>query len=256
MGLGLTKRHQLIINKLNKEGYVNVSELSRELNVSTVTIRKDLKFLEDKKLLFRSHGSATPQNPYIADRHVNEKEKMQVLQKQQIAMKAISLLEVNDSIILASGTTINELSAQIQPLEGLTVICSSLIASRNLNLKGEVDVIQLGGMVRRSSSSVIGPHAERMLEGFNCSKLFLGVDGVDPDYGFTTTNAMEASLNQKMIEAAQRIIVLADSTKFGRRGFGKICDTERVDIVITDIEAPEQVIKRLREKGVEIIVVG
>jgi DeoR family transcriptional regulator of aga operon len=255
MGLSIAKRHQLIISKLNKEGYVNVSELSRELEVSTVTIRKDLKFLEDKKLLFRSHGSATPQNPYIADRHVNEKEKMQVAQKQSIALKAISFIDPNDSIILASGTTINEFSQHVQPLDGLTVICSSLIASRNLTVKGDIDVIQLGGLVRKSSSSVIGPHAERMLEGFTCNKLFIGVDGIDPEYGFTTTNAMEASLNQKMIEAAQKVIVLADSTKFARRGFGKICDTGRVDMVITDKDAPQLVVNRLREKGVEITVV-
>jgi len=98
--------------------------------------------------------------------------------------------------------------------------------ARNKN----IDIIQLGGFVRNSSVSVVGNYAEKMLENFSCSKLFMGVDGIDLDYGLTTTNMMEANLNQVMIQAAQKVYVLADSSKFGRRGFGKICD---LDAVIT-----------------------
>lgn len=254
MVISIAERHQLILNKLEKQGYVNVAELSKELKVSTVTIRKDLKLLEDRKLLFRTHGSATPENPYIANRPVNEKEKIQVEQKQQIAARAVQLIEPNDSIILASGTTINEFARQIKPKDGLTVICSSLIASRNLIGQNEIEIIQLGGLLRKSSSSVVGPHAEKMLEMFNCNRLFIGVDGIDPDYGLTTTNALEASLNQTMIEASHKVIVLADSTKFGRKGFSRICGLERVDTIITDKDASEKLIEKCREKGVEVVI--
>ncbi|MFW5707316.1 MAG: DeoR/GlpR family DNA-binding transcription regulator [Bacteroidota bacterium] len=255
MVLSIAERHQYILNKLKSKGYVNVVELSKELKVSAVTIRKDLKLLEDRNLLFRTHGSATPQDPYIADRHVSDKEKLQVEQKRRIAHKAASLIEPYDSVILASGTTINELSRQIQSVEGLTVISASLIAARNLTMNDGLEVIQLGGMVRKSSSSVVGPHAEKMLGGFNSNRLFLGVDGIDPDYGLTTTNAMEASLNQVMINAATKVIVVADSTKFGRKGFGRICGLERVDTIITDEDAPQPLISRCREKGVEVLIV-
>jgi DeoR family transcriptional regulator, aga operon transcriptional repressor len=255
MALSIAERHQIIVNRLKSQGYVSVAELSKELKVSAVTIRKDLKLLEDRKLLYRTHGSATPQNPYIADRHVNEKEKVQVEQKHRIGKMAAAHVEPFDTIILASGTTINEFSRQIEPGDGLTIICSSLIAAQNLTAHNNVEIIQIGGMVRKSSSSVAGPHAEKMLEGFTCSKLFLGVDGIDPDYGLTTTNAFEASLNQAMIKAAQKVIVLADSTKFGRRGFSKICGLESVDLIITDQEAPENILSRIREKGVEIKLV-
>ena len=255
MTLSIAERHQYILDKLKIHGHVSVVELSRELKVSTVTIRKDLKLLEDRKLLYRTHGSATPQDPYIADRHVNEKEKIQTEQKKRIARKATSLIEPYDSIILASGTTINELSRQIHAVEGISVITASLIAAQNLTLNQGIEVIQLGGIVRRSSSSIIGPHAENMLRGFNSNRLFLGVDGIDPDYGLTTTNAMEASLNQVMIEAATKVIVLADSSKFGRRGFGRICGLERVDMIITDTGTPQNLITRCREKGVEVLVV-
>lgn len=255
MAQSIAERHQLIMKKLKAQGYVNVAELSHELGVSTVTIRKDLKLLEERNLLFRTHGSATPQNPYVGDRPVNEKEKLQVEQKQRIAGRASMLVQANDSIIIASGTTINELARQIQPREGVAVICASLMAAQHLSIHKDLEIIQLGGILRKSSSSVVGSYAEKMLESFNCHKLFLGVDGIDPDYGLTTTNANEASLNQVMIEASHKVIVLADATKFGRRGFGRICGLERIDMIITDQEAPQNIISRCREKGVEVVCV-
>ena len=113
----------------------------------------------------------------------------------------------------------------------------------------------MGGMVRRSSLSVLGPFAEQMLGSLSCSKLFMGVDGVDLDYGVTTTNHIEASLHKQMIASVQKVIVLADSSKFGRRGFSKICDMSAVDQIITDDKAPASVIERLQESGVDVTVV-
>lgn len=251
----IAERHRFILEKLKEKGYVNVLELSSELNVSAVTIRKDLKLLEKRNLLFRSHGSATSRDPYITDRHVNEKEKIQIEEKKRIAQAALSLIQPSESIILASGTTINELSRQMKTLDDITVISASIIAAQNLTVNTGIELIQLGGLVRKSSSSIVGPHAERMLRGFSINRLFLGVDGIDPEYGLTTTNSLEASLNQVMIEATTRVVVLADSTKFGRRGFGRICGLDRVDTIITDTAAPEKLVRLCREKGVEVIIV-
>ena len=105
------------------------------------------------------------------------------------------------------------------------------------------------------SLAEMGPFAEQMLRSFNCSKLFIGVDGIDPDFGLTTTNMLEASLNRAMIDAAQKVVVLADSSKFGRRGFSKICDLESVDRIITDNRVQPLYLDRLRERGIEVTVV-
>lgn len=255
MSKNIAERHQWIIDRLTETRRVNVLELSAELEVSAVTIRKDLKLLEEKNLLFRSHGSAIPQNPYVLDRHVSEKEKIRTEQKSRIAAKAASLVEERDYIILASGTTINEMARQLRNNRNVTVISASLIASQILTGNPDIEVIQLGGMVRSSSSSVVGSKAEKSLEDYNCSKLFIGVDGLDPESGLTTTNALEASLNQKMLISAQKIIVLVDSTKLNRKGFGKICSLSQVDIVITDVEADPETVKQIEEKGVEVILV-
>ena len=93
-----------------------------------------------------------------------------------------------------------------------------------------------------------------MLENFSCSKLFIGVDGIDLNYGLTTTNLLEANLNRSMMDAAQKTIVLTDSSKFGRRGFGKICSLEAIDQIITDDKVPPQIVKGLEEMGIEVTI--
>lgn len=251
----LAERHQYILTKLKTEGHVKVLDLCSDLNVSSVTIRKDLKLLEDKQLLYRTHGGGTLSNPYMVDRHVNEKEKIHRDEKSGIGHAAARLLEPNDCIIIASGTTVLSLARQIQPQGSLTVITAALNVAMELNRQPEIEVLVLGGMLRKSSSSATGSYAERILDDFSCSKLFLGVDGIDLEFGLSTTNVMEAQLNRKMITVAQRTIVLADSSKFGKRGFGRICGIEEVDTIITDNGISEHMFHSLQGMGVEVVVV-
>jgi DeoR family transcriptional regulator, aga operon transcriptional repressor len=251
----LTDRHQHIITKLRKEGNVKVLDLCSELNVSSVTIRKDLKLLEDKDLLFRTHGGGTMSNPYTADKPVKEKENIQSGEKLNIGEAAASLVEQNDCILIASGTTVLSLARNIYPKGNLTVITAALNVAMELIRHPEIEVIQLGGLLRKSSSSVTGNYAEKILEDFSCSKLFLGVDGIDLEFGLTTTNMMEAQLNKKMIKASQKTIVLADSTKFGKRGFGKICGLEDIEQIITDSGISDHMVESLKGLGIEITIV-
>lgn len=251
----LTQRHQHIITKLKKEGIVKVIDLCSELNVSSVTIRKDLKLLEDKKLLYRNHGGATKSDPYTADRPVNEKEKINPDEKSRIGRAAAELIQPDDCIIIASGTTVLSLAKNIYLDESLTVITAALNIAAELMHHPQIEIIQLGGLLRKSSSSVTGRYAEKILEDFSCSKLFLGVDGIDIDFGLTTTNIMEAQLNRKMIETAQKTIVLADSSKFGKRGFGKICRIEDIDQIITDSGISDHMAETLKSMGIEVTVV-
>lgn len=255
MVINIVERHKLILEKLENDGFVNVNELRREFQVSAVTIRKDLKLLEDRKLLFRSHGRAIPSNPYITENHVEIKEKINTEQKQKIAIAAKKTVQPLDTIIMASGTSVIEFARQIAEMEKLTVVSASLNTSLILSKNPNIEVIQLGGSVRPNSSSVIGPIVEKMLAEFTFTKLFLGVDGIDLEYGLTTTNAMEASLNKVMIKASQRIIVLADSSKFGRKGFGRICGLEDVDQIITDDGIDEKTKSRVLELGIDLIIV-
>ena len=253
--MNLAERHQFILSRLQKDQYINVVDLCKELKVSSVTIRKDLKLLENKNLLFRTHGGATVNNPYTVDRPVNEKEKLQSTEKNKIGSAAADLLADNESIVISSGTTVLYFAKNIPSGSILTVVTSALNVALELMREPNVEVIQLGGLLRKSSASVMGAYAEHVLQDFYFNKLFLGVDGVDLEYGLTTTNAMEAHLNRKMIAVSQKIIVLADSTKFGKRGFGKICGLEEIDHIITDKGISEQIVKHLEGLGVTVTIV-
>ncbi|MBA2499510.1 MAG: DeoR/GlpR transcriptional regulator [Chitinophagaceae bacterium] len=250
-----TARHKFILERLKVEGGVKVVDLCKKLNVSSVTIRKDLKLLEDKKLIFRTHGGGTLSNPYTVDKHVNEKEKIQANEKSRIGKIAASLVQPNDCIIIASGTTVLSLAKILKPKGTLTVITAALNVAFELSTNPDIEVIMLGGVLRKNSTSVTGHYAEKILDDFSSSKLFLGVDGIDIEFGLSTTNVLEAQLNRKMIETAQKTIVLADSTKFGKRGFGKICGLEDIEQVITDNGISQHSKEKLISMGIEVTIV-
>ncbi len=248
------ERHSIIVETLLRHDTISVSELSALLDVSAVTIRKDLTELEKANKLYRSHGKAILINPYINNRSVNEKEKLAPETKLKIGMKAASLIAKDDSIILASGTTIHALARSIRPINKLTVISASLQASEILAANSDIEVIQLGGVLRHSSLSTVGKHAEIMLRDFACSKVFLGVDGIDLDFGITTTDVREADLNKMMMQTAQKTIVMADSSKFRRRGFSRIAAIDDIDIIITDSSIPDRIAQGIESLGIELLI--
>lgn len=251
----IAKRHKFILTELEEDGYVRVKELSSKLGVSEVTIRKDLKELESRKLLYRSHGSASRLSSFIGERHIDEKEKIKTEEKNRIAEFANSLIKKDDRIIIASGTTVFALARKLNNQMPVTIITPSVKVSLALSYIENIDIVQLGGAMRKSSASTIGSYAEDLLKEMMCNKLFIGVDGIDMDYGLTTSDLGEAHLNQCMIESAQKVVVLTDSTKFGKRGFAKICNINMVDIVITDSNAPSNTIQMMRDQGIEVYLV-
>lgn len=249
------KRHQAILELLENESYVSVAQLCDIFEVSAVTIRKDLKLLEDKGLLFRTHGGATIKNPYINDRHVSEKEKINVKEKEAIANAAVQLIKPNDSIMIASGTTMQMLAKALNIEDHLNITTSSLQVALELTKSPYYNILQLGGNVRHSSSSVNGHFSHSLLENISCNLLFLGVDGINVDFGCTTTSLEEAILNKKMMDSAQQVIVLADSSKFNRKGFGKICELSDIHHIITDSGITNTMAKEIKEMGIELTVV-
>lgn len=255
MAVSLTDRHKAILEILQLQGSVSVADLSERLCVSEVTIRKDLSSLEKQNKLYRTHGRAIPISPYIGDRHINEKEKLYAAEKRAIGKIAAQMVHEHDSILIASGTTILYTAKELIDKKNITVISASVSASSMLSQNKSIDVVQLGGMVRESSVSVVGSFAENMLKFFNCSLLFMGADGVDLEFGVTTTNMMEANLNRMMMSTSQQTILLVDSSKFGKKGFSKICDLSQIDRIITDDGIPQMYLESLRDLGIEVTVV-
>src|SRR5690606_18081018 len=194
----------------------NIFDLVDEMNVSGVTIRKDLKLLEEKGPLFRTRGGASITNPYTIERPIYEKEFIHSDKKGKIAEAAEKLIGSNDSIMIGSGTTVFALAHRLHPKHHITVITPAVKVTLELCNRSNVEVLQLGGLIRPNSSSVAGAYAEDILKDLSCGILFLGVDGIDLDFGLSITNLAEATLNQRMIDTADTVVILADSSKFGR----------------------------------------
>lgn len=251
---GINERQMKIITELNENGFVRVQHLCEKFDVSSVTIRKDLSFLEKKGLLFRTHGGASKQSLYAFERNIGEKESLQVDQKKKIAENSIQFINNSDYIILGSGTTVLYLARMLDNFEKLTVVTPSLFVSVELCKNDNIKTLQLGGNVRKSSNSVIGSIAEQTLNDYSCNKVFLGVDGIDLEFGITTSNALEAQLNKAMIKASEKVIVLADSSKIGKRSFGKIADISEMDVLVTDSGLKKKDQKALENLGVEIVI--
>ncbi|MBC8079541.1 MAG: DeoR/GlpR transcriptional regulator [Gorillibacterium sp.] len=232
-----------IVEMVNQNGKVTVAELSHALDVSFVTIRRDLERLEEEKLLCRTHGGALSLEKGVlnsaGEKSFSEKEEAFTAEKERIAEAAARLVEDEDAILLTPGTTNMLLVSKLLGKKDLTIVTNaSNIAMRAAGVPGW-NVILTGGKIRPKSYALVGPLAENSLSGIRVDKLFLGVDGIDFTQGLTTPNLEEASVNRKMISLARQIIVVADRSKFGRVMFSHIANLTEVDIIVTDRLLPE-----------------
>ena len=254
--LSIAERHKYILDSLNKHGFVRITDVANELGVTKVTIRKDIKILESKGLLYKVHGSARPANPHVADLDVHVKDNINRDAKRRIAQRAAEMLGETDSIIVASGSTVYAFAEEIKMRmwHHLNIVTPFLRLGVLLNESENVNVVQLGGCVHKKSLSAIGGYAEAALSDFSCSKLFFGVDGIDLEHGITTSTIEEAKLTQVMMRSASKIIILADSSKFGQRGFGRICSLEEIDVIVTDNRISEQAVAMAEEAGVDLVI--
>ena len=247
-----TERHTQTLRLLQDKGRVSVSDLSKRLNVSEVTIRKDLRYLEKRNLLVRTYGGAMPVDLVVSDVPLEQKAEQHAEEKRRIGKEAAGMVDDDDRIILDSGSTTIEVVRHLRHKRNLVAITGSIHVARELLYVTGIELLMLGGMVRPTSGSIIGAYAEQMLRDHSFRKLFLAGDGFDVRYGVTTTNALEAHLNRIMIEAAQQTIVVVDSSKFGRRGLSRICGLESIHCVITDDQVPEQAVRHLEKHGIEV----
>ena len=154
--LSIAERHKFILDALQQQGYIRIGDIAAQLGVTVVTIRKDFKELEKRGLLYRTHGSASPVNPLVPDRSVFAKEQINREKKEKIGQAAAQLIEPDDSIIIASGSTICAFAQYIQPNGHLNVVTPSLSVATQLSRLDDVNVIQLGGTVDPKSLSVRG----------------------------------------------------------------------------------------------------
>lgn len=253
----IEERRRRILDLLNSQDRVTVSDLVDTFGISAVTIRGDLDALDERGGLVRSHGGAVKRLNPLQDYPIQVKEILHHGAKVRIAQAAARLIRSDQKIILDSGTTTAEIARQIKhsKLTSVTVITNALNIAMELANLPFVSVIMLGGMLRQMSYSLVGPHAEQILRDLNADHVFLGVDGLDPELGLSTPDVFEAKLNSLMIRVSRQVTVVADSSKLGQRSLSVISRVENVHRVISDTKAPPDVVGALRARGVDVLLV-
>lgn len=249
------ERRRAILELLQRERRVLVADLAQRLHTSQVSIRKDLEVLHLRGLIQRTHGGALPmRDGALEDPSLREKEPLNRKEKLHIAAAAAKLVSEGQVVILDSGTTTTEIARALRNLRNLTVITNGVNIAAEL-ANSSVEVILTGGAVRKNSFSLVGPIAEETLQRLNADILFLGVDGLDVQYGLSTPNLLEAKVNRIMTEIAKRTIVVCDSSKFGRRSLSLIVPPSALQHVITDKGIPKADLQTLKSAGVEVTLV-
>jgi DeoR family transcriptional regulator of aga operon len=251
----IEERRQHILSLIQKQGRVLVDELSSNLDLSKITIRKDLDYLESKDLLVRTHGGALPTEAgALSDPTIQEKEELYREEKMEIAKAAAAMVSEGQCIILDSGTTTTEIARSLTSFRQLTVITNALNIAADL-ARSDFEVILIGGTLRKNSLSVVGPFAEDVLKEIHADIVFLGVDGFDTKVGLTTPNVLEARVNRAMVKAAEKVVAVCDSSKFNRRSLSLIVPASAIDHVITDSKLPADEVKAIRDAGIQVTLV-
>ncbi len=237
---------------LLSQGAVRVAALSRELDVSEVTIRSDLARLEQEGFARRTHGGAVLARGTRFERPFAEQEARFREEKQRIGAAAAALIEDGDTIILDVGTTTTEIARHLPPVTNLVVVTSALNIALELERHPGVTVVVTGGTLRPMQHSLVNPLATILLAQINADKLFLGCNGVSADKGITNSNLQEAEVKRAMIAAAKRVIVVADSSKIGAVAAAHVAPISVVHQLITDDHADEAEVERLRQRGIDV----
>ncbi|NQV14434.1 DeoR/GlpR transcriptional regulator [bacterium] len=249
-----TERRQSILELIHELGSARVENMAKDYAVSEVTIRNDLKYLEQRGLIHRSHGGALLKQNVGFDHPLMEKQRLRMSEKRKIAQIAAGLIQDGDSIILDSGTTTFEILQHLAKKSDITILTNAVnIAYAAVSLTN-VQTLLTGGFLRKRSFSLVGPDAEELLSKYFVDKLFIGVDGLDIEYGISTPNPEEASLNRIMVGISREVIVVADSSKFGRCSLSNICRVEAISKLITDEGIDPGFKHNLENLGVEVII--
>jgi len=251
------ERRRLIVEQVERAGRATVEELAARFKSSPVTIRADLEALARNAAIVRSHGGALPAPAHAVDTPLSIKETRHHAQKRLIGQAAARLVEDGQTIILDSGSTTIEIARALRQRKWseLTVITNGLHIALELGAIPAIRVMMLGGLLRASSQSLVGSGAEQMLAQLSADRLFLGVDGIDPEIGVTTPDPQEATLNALMIRVSREVVGVFDSSKFGQRSLSVIAPLSGLHKVISDTAAAPEYVEALESAGVGVTLV-
>ncbi|HEY7626156.1 MAG TPA: DeoR/GlpR family DNA-binding transcription regulator [Ilumatobacteraceae bacterium] len=230
------QRHELIVSLVRRAGSARVAELAQQLDVSEMTVRRDLDVLHDAGLIVKVHGGATVRYEHSTDEPgFAAKASQNIHEKRAIAASAAVLTGAGAAIGITAGTTTVQLAAELVTLPNLTVVTNSIPAADVFHAAPRSDrtVVLLGGE-RTPSDALVGPVAVAALRSFHLDTVFMGVHGMHEHAGFTTPNLLEAEANRAFVDSTDELVVLADHTKWGVTGLTTIAELDEATVCVSD----------------------
>lgn len=240
-----------MLDLIAQEAGISVSRISKQTNVSVVTVRNDLESLANEGLIVRTHGGAVPAfHPQILAR-----QKANVDRKDEIARRAADMIEDGDHVIIVAGTTTSLIGKYLLGKRDVHVVTNSTLLLPYARVNPSLQVTLVGGEFKAASEAMVGPIAIRELGQVHVSRSFIGTDGFTLESGITANQIDVAEVVKKAITQSSEVVLLADSAKFGKAGFAYMGDIGCVDTLVTDKGLSSQDEKALKSHGMKVIAV-
>ncbi len=246
------ERQRLLLAWIEQQQRVSVPEITAHFAISPATARRDLETLAAEGKIRRVHGGAiavrrAPPEPPVLQRALEQAD-----EKKRIAAVAAGLIADGETIFLSSGTTVMEVAHRLRERHNLTVFTNSLLVVNELAGAPGVEVILLGGVVRASESSLVGALTLRALTELRALKVIFGIRAIDLEQGLTNNSLEESLLDREILRIGSEIIIVADHTKLGRVSTVFVAPLDVIDVLVTDTNAPAEIVQSLREKGIDV----
>lgn len=244
----------MIAKIVHRDGAVTIHRLAEAVDASEVTVRRDLRALEEAGQLQRHHGGATPVPSTTAEPTYAEKQHTAGREKSAIARAAAAFVHDGDAIVMGAGTTTMALADALLDRSQLTVMTNSLLVAQVFADAPRIEVLLTGGMLRGSILAMVGDVAEKALSGIRADVTFLSGNGLSADNGLSTPHPLVASIDRAMAAAGREVVVVADHTKFERDSVVQTVTTTEISHLVTDAGSPADELDRLRAKGVDVSI--
>ncbi len=253
--LYLEERRRQIVKHIDDQGRVSVTDLASEFGVSEVTIRGDLQSLADQNLVVRTHGGAVPVSRGLRELPLAFRSQQQIPEKDRIGAAAAALVSHGDAIILDSSSTTLAMAKHLKRHRDLTILTNSIaLAYEMLDAPG-VTVVMPGGTVRREMASLINGDGLETFRKFNIKIGFFGAHGISIAEGLTDVSVGEADVKRPLVAMCREVIAVVDSSKWGHVGVASFVELKKIKSIITDTNAPKNLVKQARALGVQVVLV-
>jgi DeoR/GlpR family transcriptional regulator of sugar metabolism len=251
------ERQQLIVQELERKGSVMVEDLATHFDVSRMTIRRDLYEIELTNRLKRTHGGAVLPTKSGGYNELPTHKRMEMLRDEKIRIaKAVApMIQEKETIFLGSGTTTLYVTRELCDRDDITVLTNAVTVLNELIINGHMQVIAIGGFLRREEQSMIGHFAERVIEDLRVDKVIVGMRGVHPRFGLTNEDPQELMTDRKILGISDDVIVVADHTKIGHVSTSRAAPITAASTVVTSEEAQSELVEAIRAQGVQVIQV-